>query len=92
MSHSWKMWINIGWAHGELFSSVHLTEKGALKASIQDMLELIMGGVKLPEGFRDPGDLSVYDRDTLNDIWIEMEKLFHHTQYDFDIQHSLVRR
>ena len=92
MSHGWKMWINIGWAEGELFSSLHLSEKGALKASIEDMLELIMGGVELPEGFRDPGDLSVYDRDTLNDIWIEMERHFHHTPYDFDIQHTLVRR
>jgi len=91
MSHGWKMWINIGWADGELYSSVHLTEKGALKASIEDMLELIHGGVHPPEGFRDPGDLSVYDRETLNDIWIEMEGLFHRTQYDFDIQHSLVR-
>ena len=91
MSHGWKMWINIGWAEGELFSSIHLSEKGALKASIQDMLELIHGGVELPEGFRDPGDLSIYDRDTLNDIWIEMERHFHHTPYDFDIQHTLVR-
>jgi len=93
MSHGWKMWINIGWYEGELFSSIHLTEKGALKASIDDMLEVLHGGTQLPEGFRDPGDLSIYSKEALNEIWIKMARHFeHYTQYDFDVQHSLVRR
>lgn len=92
MSHGWKMWINIGWVEGELFSSVHLSEKGALKSSIEDMLEVLHGGAQLPEGFKDPGDISAHDKETLNEIWIEMERYFHHTRYDFDIQHNLVRR
>ncbi len=91
MSHGWKMWVNVCWAEGELFTSVHLTRKGAFIASIEDMVETIAGGADWPNGFRDPGDLSMYSISALQEIWDEMQEFFLHTSMDFDVQGIEVR-
>ena len=90
MSHAWKMWVNMEWYDGDMYSSVHLTEKGAFRASIKDMVEILHGGAELPKGFKDPGDLSCYDLETLHEIWDDMQDHFMNTTWDFDIQESTV--
>ena len=92
MSHGWKMWVNVCWAEGELFTTLHLTQKGAFIASIEDMVETIAGQVEgWPEGFRDPGDLSIYSLPALKEIWDEMQEFLLHTSMDFDVQGIEVR-
>ena len=86
MSLGWKMGVSAAWSEGEMFTTIHLTEKGAFIASIQDMVEMIHGGVHEPEGFRDPGDLKVYNLLALHQIWDEMQEYFIGTRNDFDVQ------
>jgi len=86
MSHEWKMWVSLGWADGDMYSSIHLTEKGAFVATLQDMVEVIEGWAEPPEGYRNPGDLNVYSVDTLYKIFDQFSDYFYHTAMDFDVQ------
>ena len=86
MSHEWTMWVSLGWADGDMYSSIHLTEKGAFVATLQDMVEVIEGWAEPPEGYRNPGDLNVYSVDTLYKIFDQFSDYFYHTAMDFDVQ------
>ena len=86
MSHEWKMWVSLGWADGDMYSSIHLTEKGAFIATLQDMVEVIEGWAEPPEDYQDPGDLNVYSVDTLYKMFDQFNEYFYHTAMDFDVQ------
>lgn len=85
------MWVSIVWAHGDLYSSVHLTREGAFIYSIETMLETIEDSINLPDGFEHPGDLKNYDYDALVSIWAEMNDYFLSTSLDFDVQEVKVQ-